>query len=149
MSGTTVFAGTIMSSLVFVLVLLATALAAHAAEPIDIYTRTAVPVSVPLIAFELAGSKHTPSYQLILSIVPVRPAQTLAFGPSAYSHSRLDIAAEAKQQFRWNGGANLTPIGNRARASLVSALRYESQEGVVEIHPRRHSLSITWSMDFH
>lgn len=147
--GSAVFTKTIMSSLVFLLVLLSTALAAHAAEPIDFYTRTADPILVPLIAFEPAGSKRIPSYQLVLSIVPVRPLQTLAFGLSGDANTRLGIAVDARQQFRWKGGTNLTPVGNSARASLMSVLRFDSHEGYVEIHPRRNSLSITWRMDFH
>lgn len=138
-----------MSCLAVALMLLSMALVAHGAEPADLVSMRASNLrSVPLVAFEATGPTQARPYQLIVNIVTLSPADTHPFGQNGDSTLRLAIAIEPKPVIEWKASSGVTHFGDGTRASLSSALRFESQGGLIEIKPHRHSLSIGWRMDW-
>ena len=133
-----------------VLVFLLITLAAHAAEPEDhVSIRTFDLISVSFVNFEIARPMHPHPFQMMMRIMPTPGVDTHPFGRYGDSTSRLAIAIEAKLEIEWKSSSNVTQIGDRTRASLLSVLRFESRGERIEVKPRRHSLSIEWRMYIH
>ena len=88
-------------------------------------------------------------YQIKTDIVLARAESTAPVRSGLSSTLRLGLVAEPKKETVWptNARWQITPDSNRA--SLSPLLRFGSQEGLLEITPRRNSVWAVWRKALH
>lgn len=127
------------------LLLLVTATTANAVTPeySEFFRDQDLP-SIQIAQFHLDGLPKVKDYQLTLSIVPIRPAGVASFGAGFNSASRLHPVVD--QPVAWATNNYWGRFFDNDSSASTPLLRLESKNERLEIRPRRHSLSIQWSM---
>ncbi len=136
-----------MFRMCFGLIFVGMAIAAHTAQSEEV--SVARDLKVLTIRQAYSGADWLFPYQINTDMVLAHAENTTHVG-SKFSHTlRLGIVAEPKKETVWATNARWQIATDSDRVLLSPLLRFESQEGQLEIKPRRHSIWAVWRKAIH